>query len=129
VKKSKKKSRLSRAGAAAVDKNLCHTNHVLDHKTWELAPGLIWANLVSCILRILKFRFLRVATSERFFKVLLFRPQGPVYVVWKLFYRVQEAGFSKENCCQIYPRMKSLEQNLNFALGTCMRNKEKLLFY
>jgi hypothetical protein len=25
-----------------------------------LAPGVIWANLMSCILRILKFRFLRV---------------------------------------------------------------------
>jgi hypothetical protein len=37
--------------------------------------------LMSCILRILKFRFLRVATKERFFEVLLFRPQGPVFVV------------------------------------------------
>jgi hypothetical protein len=37
--------------------------------------------LMSCILRILKFRFLKVATLERVFKVLLFRPQGPVFKV------------------------------------------------
>jgi hypothetical protein len=30
--------------------------------------------LMSCILRIKKFRFLRVATSERFFEVMQFRP-------------------------------------------------------
>jgi hypothetical protein len=39
-----------------------------------LVPGLIWDNLISCILRIKKLRFLRVATSERFFEVMLFRP-------------------------------------------------------
>jgi hypothetical protein len=30
--------------------------------------------LMPCLLRIWKFRFLRVATSERFFEVMLFRP-------------------------------------------------------
>jgi hypothetical protein len=30
--------------------------------------------LMHFILRILKFRFLRVATSERFFEVMLFKP-------------------------------------------------------
>jgi hypothetical protein len=32
------------------------------------------------ILRILILRILRVATSERFFEVVLLRPQGPVFM-------------------------------------------------
>jgi hypothetical protein len=59
---------------------------------------------------ILKFEFLRVATPERFSEVLLFGPQGPVFMAWKWFYRVQEA-FSQNKSCQIYPRKKFLEQN------------------
>jgi hypothetical protein len=38
-----------------------------------LAPGIFEAYLMHLILRILKLRFLRVATLERFFEVLLFR--------------------------------------------------------
>jgi hypothetical protein len=66
IKREKKQYiffRLSRA-AAAVDNFFLHA-YSLDHKTLRaeiLAPGLIWANLVPCILRILKFRFLRVAS-------------------------------------------------------------------
>jgi hypothetical protein len=45
-------------------------------------------------LRILKFRFLKEATLERFFEVLLFGPQGPVFMAWKLFYCVKKVNFS-----------------------------------
>jgi hypothetical protein len=30
----------------------------------------------------------------------------------KWFYRVQKVDFRQEKCCQIYPRMSFLEQNL-----------------
>jgi hypothetical protein len=65
-------------------------------------PGLIWVNLLHFILRVL----------ERSFEFLLLRPQGPVFVAWKWFERVKMVGFSNEKCCQIYPRMKFLEQNI-----------------
>jgi hypothetical protein len=40
--------------------------------------------------------------------------QGTVFMARKWFYRVQKVDlrFKKENCCQIYPRMNFLEQNL-----------------
>jgi hypothetical protein len=37
-------------------------------------------SLMPCILRILQFRFLSVATNEMFFKVLLFRSLGTVFM-------------------------------------------------
>jgi hypothetical protein len=92
----KKVFRLSRA-VAGVTQNWCHA-YSLPHKRKRaeiLAFGLIWANLMHFILRILKFRFLRVATKERFFEVLLLRPQGPVFVAWKWFDRVKKVSFSK----------------------------------
>jgi hypothetical protein len=42
------------------------------------------------------------------FQILLFKL---VFVAWKWLHRVQKVGFSEEKCCQIYPRIKFLEQN------------------
>jgi hypothetical protein len=45
-------------------------------------------------------------------KVFLRFCQGTVFMTWKWFHRVQQVRFSQEKCCQIYPRMEFLEQNL-----------------
>jgi hypothetical protein len=77
-----------------------------------------WSNLNNCTYSIIFkwilvwVRFLKVATLERFFEVSLFMPQGPVFAASKWFYRVQKVCFSRKKCCQIYPRIKFLEENL-----------------
>jgi hypothetical protein len=46
-----------------------HFTYKLGLKSWKaeiLAPGVFWANLMYLVLGILKFRFLKVATKERF---------------------------------------------------------------
>jgi hypothetical protein len=40
--------------------------------------------------------------------------EGSIGFVMRKIKRVQEVSFSKEKCCRIYPRMKFLEQNLDF---------------
>jgi hypothetical protein len=38
--------------------------------------------------------------------------QRTVLMARKWFYRVQKVDFRKVKCCQIYPRMNFLEQNI-----------------
>jgi hypothetical protein len=49
----------------------------------------------------------------------------------KYFYRVHRDRFVKEKCCQIYPGMEFLEQNLeskrNFNLKSCSERGRNLL--
>jgi hypothetical protein len=65
--------RLSRAVAVA---EICLDTCSVPMKARKLILTVVfWANLLYLILRILKFRFLRVVTTERFFEDMLLSPK------------------------------------------------------
>jgi hypothetical protein len=55
---------------------------------------------------------IQVPKGTALVKVFEILSKGTVFMTLKWFYRIQQVQFSSEKCCQIYPWMKFIEQNL-----------------
>jgi hypothetical protein len=67
---------------------------------------------MSCILRILKFRFLRVATLERFFEVLLFRLEFGI---------LDDLNGSVGSIADLIPKGPGFESQISHGFPSCKR--------
>jgi hypothetical protein len=88
----------------------------LELESWKFGPEVFSANLMHFILRILKFRFLRVATKERFLKFCCLSPNGRFswpengFIVFRMFVLV------KKNVVRFILGWIFFEQNLESQL-------------